>query len=480
MEHNNEIRGEESAFLPFDPIVVVRDVVKHWLLILLIALSVGVGAFILTDMDYEPRYQSQATFVVTTRGNSATVFNNLSSTSSLASVFSELINSSVMRKTILQAMDADSFAGTISAAAVPETNLLNITVTAPDPRTAFLVAQSIIDHHEEVTYRVVDSVSLEVLQGAEVATAPMNRTDAAGNMRKMFLLAGLAACALFALASLMRGTVRSAQEAKKKLDCSYLGEIPHENKYKTVFARLRRKKTSILITNPVTSFRFVETIRKLRRRVEQHMGGGKVLMVTSLLENEGKSTVAVNLGLAMAQKKKKVLLIDCDLRKPACHAVLDQKKFTTGIKEVLQGKASLSDSILHHRKSGMDMLLAHKGDRNTGDLITSERMDALLNWARENYDAVILDLPPMSAASDAEGMTALADACLLVIRQNVADASAINRSVAALENNKAKLLGCVLNNVYKSKLGSGGGYGYGYGYGSYHTYEHYGNYNSKD
>ena len=64
--------------------------------------------------------------------------------------------------------------------------------------------------------------------------------------------------------------------------------------------------------------------------------------------------------------------------------------------------------------------------------------------------------------------------------QNTAFASALNKAIASLEGNRAKLLGCVLNNVYKSKLGSGGGYGYGYGYGSYHTYEHYGNYNSKD
>lgn len=85
----------------------------------------------------------------------------------------------------------------------------------------------------------------------------------------------------------------------------------------------------------MTSFRFVESIRKLRRRVEQHMDGGKVLIVTSLLENEGKSTVAVNLALAMEQKGKRVLLIDCDLRKPACGMVLGQSKFTYGLNDIL-------------------------------------------------------------------------------------------------------------------------------------------------
>lgn len=470
MKNRNELHMAEGGLLPFDPIVLLQDVMKRWLAILAVALVVGVGAYIMKDSSFTPSYQTTTTFVVSSRGSATTVYSNLTSTGSVAAVFTELLNSSILRKTIVQEMGVPSFSGTISTTVIPNTNLIKMTVTAGDPRTAFLAAQTIIDNHENLTYQVINDVVLEVLQYPAVPTAPVNSANAMGTLKKLSVVAAVAVAGLLGLLSFLQDTVRSGKEAREKLDCSYLGEILHENKYKTPFARLRRKKTSILITNPVTSFRFVETIRKLRRRVEQHMGEGKVLMVTSLLENEGKSTVAVNLALAMAQKKKKVLLIDCDLRKPACHAVLDQKKFTSGIKEVLQGKAGLSDSILRYKKTGMYMLLGHKGDRNTGDLITSERMDALLNWARENYDCVILDLPPMAAASDAEGMTALADACLLVVRQNAADAVAINRTVAALESNRAKLLGCVLNNVYTSRLTSGQGsskYGHYGRYGSY-------------
>ena len=469
MNNRNELHMAEGGLLPFDPIVLLLDVLKRWLAILAVVLTVGVGAFILSDVTYEPVYQTTTTFVVTSRGSSTTVYSNLTSTGSVTAVFTELLNSSILRKTIVQEMGVPSFGGTISTAAVPNTNLIKMTVTASDPRTAFLAAQTIIDNHEKLTYQVVNGVVMEVLQYPSVPTASVNSTEAMNRMKKLGIMAGVAAAAMLALLSFLRDTVRSGKEAREKLDCGYLGEIPHENKYKTPLARLRRKKTGILIANPTTSFRYVETVRKLRRRVEQHMDDGKVLMVTSLLENEGKSTVAVNLALAMAQKKKKILLIDCDLRKPACHAVLEQKKFTSGIKEVLQGKAGLSDSILRYKKTGLYMLLGHKADRNTGDLIASQRMDALLNWARENYDFVILDLPPMSAVSDAEGMTALADACLLVVRQNAASASALNRAVAALEGGRAKLLGCVLNNVISSPLTSGQGSRYGH-YGRYGSY----------
>ena len=307
-----------GGFLPFHPIVLLQDVVKRWLLILLAALTVGVAAYIYTDLTYTPVYRTTTTYVVTTYSSSATVYSNLSSASSLATVFSELLNSSVMRKAILQQTGAQSFGGSITASVIPETNLLTVTVTASDPRTAFAVAQAIIDHHETVTYQVLDSIALEVLQSPKVPTAPVNYANASGQMKRMMLYAAVATVVLLTLVSYSRNTIRSGKEVRAKLDCNFLGEIPHENKYKTLISRIRRRKTSILITSPVTSFRFVETIRKLRRRVEQHMRGGKVLMVTSLLENEGKSTIAVNLALAMVQKHEKVLLIDCDLRKPAC------------------------------------------------------------------------------------------------------------------------------------------------------------------
>lgn len=465
---------DNASLLHFDPIVLLRDVIKQWLLIVLVSLVVGIGSYIITDLQYAPVYQTKTTFVVTTRSSSNTVYSNLSSTSNLAEVFTGLLNSSILRKTIVQEMGASSFHGKIDTAVVPNTNLITMTVTDSDPRTAFLATRAIIEHHGELTYQVVNDIQLEVLQNPVVPSAPVNHSGASARMKRMMLLAALATAVLLAGMSYLRDVVRSATEVREKLDCDFLGEIPHENKYKTLGARIRNQKSSILMTSPVTGFRFVESMRKLRQRVEQHMGEGKVLMVTSLLENEGKSTVAVNLALAMEQKKKRVLLIDCDLRKPACHMVLEQEKFSFGINEVLHNTAELSDCFLRYRDSDMYMLLAKKGERNTGDLIVSPRMETMLQWARQNFDFIVLDLPPMSVAADAEGMADLADACLIVVRQNVAFASELNNAIGNLERHRADMLGCVLNNVFSTRLSSGQSYGYG-GYSKYHHYGHYGN-----
>lgn len=155
---------QSARLLPFDPIVLVQDVLKRWLVVVLAALAVGIGTYIYTDATYAPVYQTTTTFVVTTRGSSTSVYSNLSSTSNLAGLFTELLNSSIMRKTILQETDISSFDGTIDTAVVPNTNLITMTVTDSDPRMAFLAAQAIIEHHESLTYQVIDDIGLEVLQ----------------------------------------------------------------------------------------------------------------------------------------------------------------------------------------------------------------------------------------------------------------------------------------------------------------------------
>ena len=470
MERNNELNTSEST-MSFEPIVIILDVLKRWLLIVLVALAVGVGAYIISDTVYSPRYTCKMTFVVTDRSSSATVYSRLSSAKELASVFSELLNSSILRKEILADIGKTSFDGSISSSTISETNLVTVSVTASDPRTAFQVAQSIIDHHEDVTYQVVDGVALELLQYPTVPTAPSNRSATSSFMKKVALFAAAAMAALLAVLSYLRDTVRSGREARKKLDCRYLGEIPHEKKYKTLYARLRHRKTSILVCNPATSFFYIESIRKLRHRVEQRMHGRQVLMVTSIQENEGKSTVAANLALSLAQKDARVLLIDGDLRKPACHLVLGQKFISNTLTDVLTGKAQVQDAVIHHRVGNLHLLLDKRHHNNSGDLLSSDQMKELLSWARSEYDFVVLDLPPMAVTSDAELMAEYVDASLLVVRQNVSTAKVLNTSIEALDGSKSKLLGCVLNNVYSAAPTLG----YGYYYGSYGRYGNYDN-----
>lgn len=478
MENNQELHPYKPGLLPFDPIVIVRDVIRRWFAVVVTALIVGMCAYVIRDGSYSPVYQANATLVVTARDSSSSIFDNISSTSSLATVFSEVINSSVLRTKILEELDLSGFSGTISASLITNTNLISLSVQGNDPRTVFLVIQAVIDNHEVVTKDVIGNVTIEVLQAPVVPVSPINNPDAGGMMKKAVLLSGVLACIVLAFMSYNRDMIRSRNEAEQKLGCWCLGEIHHERKYKTLSDYIKRRKKSILITKPETGFRYVTTIEKLRHRVQQHMHGGKVLMVTSVMENEGKSTVAANLALAMAKKHGRVLLIDCDFHKPACHKILGVGRVEHWLNDVINGAAGMEEAVIKEKLCGLQMLLAKKASNQTaGDLINSARLNQLIRQAKETYDFVIIDLPPMSVSTDTECVMEYADASLLVVRQNQVNAAAANQAINVLQKGKAKLLGCVLNNVYSTFLTSGVGYDAGYGkYGGYSKYGKYGKY----
>ena len=479
MEHTNEKYVLDSGLVSFDPIVLVLDLLKRWLLVVVVAITLGVGAYVLSDVMYTPQYQANATLVVTSRSNTGTVFNNLSSANSLANVFTQVLNSSLLRKTVLQEAGITQFDGSITAKSINGTNLMTLHVVGSNPRTVYAVARAVIDNHEELTYQIIGDIVLEVLQEPMIPSHPINSANSSRNMRNTMLIAALAVSAFIMYLSFSRDAVRSNKEVRKKLDCHLLGEIPHENKYKTLRKLILREKTGIVISNPTTSFHFTENIHKLRRKMEQRMGSGRVLMVTSVMENEGKSTVAVNIALALAQKYDRVLLLESDLRKPACHTIMNQKDIKVSLKEVLLSNAKPEDALIQDRASGLYMMLAPKGIRNPGDLLGSKPMADLIQWCRDNFDFVVMDLPPMSVASDSESILEFADGSMLVIRQNVVRADALNRAIVALKRGKAKFTGCVLNNVYTSFLSSGQGVRGTY-YNKYRKYGKYGNFVKKN
>ena len=478
MEKNQQIQAYQKTLFPFDPVVLLRDSLRKWALILVVALICGMGAYIYTDTGYIPYYRTEATLVLTTRDSASTVYSNLDSTATLATVFTEILNSSVMRNRILDELGMDSFTGTIYATAIESTNLLTVQVSALDPRTAFQVIDVLLEKHEIVTYSVMGDIVLEVLEPPVVPVRPYNAVNARSAFTKVTILVAAALFVLMVILAYFKDVIRSKDEAEQKLDCWCLGEIYHERKRIKLKDRLRKRKQSILITHPETGFRYVSTMSKLRRRVEQHMQKGKIVMVTSVMENEGKSTVSTNLALAMAKKYEKVLLIDMDLHKPACRKIMDHAAVEYYTHDVMEGTVPLKEAVKADKLTGMNMLFAkHCDPQKASDLIHSKSLEELLCQARAEYDYVVIDLPPMAIVPDPEAVMEYADGSLLVIRQNGVRATDLNRAIRDLQRGKAKLLGCVLNNVYTTATFSGEGYGVGYGrYGAYGKYGGYGKY----
>ncbi len=454
-------------------ITVLQDVAKRWYLMVRAALIAAMLAFMVVDFNYKPIYRTSATFVVSSSSTTSTTYTNLSTASNTAAVFTEVLNSSILRQKVLQEMGMGYFDGSISASVAENTNLLVITVTGSDPRAVFLMCKGVIQHHNIVSKKALGDTVIELLDAPDAPVSPINHPGTFNKAVKAGILAAVAVAGVLAALAYLSDRIRSRKEADAKLSCHVLGELYHERKNKTLKTWMGNRKKSILITDPITSFIYTESVHKLAGRVDRHRHKGEhIIMVTSVLENEGKSTVAANIALSIAKKGKKVLLIDCDLRKPSCNLIFNLPKPSVGLGDVLKGKATLEETVKHIKNGDIYLLSTRKSSKTAAELLSSQAMADLLDEAEELYDIVIVDVPPMAAASDAENMCEFVDASLLVVRQNMATADQIN-DAAAILSKSSHLLGCVFNNVYGA-----GNFApvYRYGYGSYSKYGKYGRY----
>ena len=166
-----------------------------------------------------------------------------------------------------------------------------------------------------------------------------------------------------------------------------------------------------LITEKRVPFSYIEAYKSLRTNLDfiSSANDAKVFVMTSALPDEGKSSVSVNMALALAGNNKKVMLIDCDLRRPSVYRVLKLGRQQQGLTNVLTGLASLEDCITRAKNPSIDIITAGIMQQNPSELLASERMNQLLQILREHYDYVILDAPPVSLVTDAAVLGGIAD-----------------------------------------------------------------------
>lgn len=193
---------------------------------------------------------------------------------------------------------------------------------------------------------------------------------------------------------------------------------------------------------------FAEGVRSVRTavRLAEVAGRKQVFVVTSALPGEGKSSLAACLGITLAATEK-TLLLEGDLRAPSQRKMLALPKQQKGLMEVLLGSVSLDEAIWVDPASGLHVLAINQRPPNPAETVSSMAFAALLTDLRGRYERIIIDSPPVQAASDSLVLSRLSDAVLFVARADVTSAAAVRRAVHQLRNIQAPLVGCVLNRV---------------------------------
>lgn len=202
-----------------------------------------------------------------------------------------------------------------------------------------------------------------------------------------------------------------------------------------------------------------EAYRTLRTNIEYSSFDKKIktIVVTSAEAAEGKSTVSGNLALSFAQNEKKVIIVDCDLRKPSVHKNFKISNLV-GLSEVLLNTDKLKDAI-QTRNENLDILPSGKIPPNPAEMLSSTAMTKLIEELKEEYDMVILDSAPLGAVTDAQILSTKVDGTILVTRAERTKRDVVVEAKKSLDKVGANIIGCVLHAVENTK----GKYYYYYG-----------------
>jgi succinoglycan biosynthesis transport protein ExoP len=298
------------------------------------------------------------------------------------------------------------------------------------------------------------SNNFRIVDVARVPTSPIE-PNIPRNLAFAFILGLTSGVGLAFVLEGLDNTVRTTEQAQIISGLPPLGMIPLGSKNAREGASSKRlmlassNEAVELITHVRPQSQMAESYRALRTSLLlSHLGAPpKIIMVTSALPQEGKSTTSINCAVVLAQKGVRVLLIDCDLRRPSIHKTLGMGP-RSGLSNVLTGSITLKQAItVAPTLPNLDVLPAGTPPPNPAELLASTNMRDVLAELRENYDHIVLDTPPTLSVTDAVVLSPRADAIVLVIRSGSTTKQALRRARDILLQVNARVSGVLLNAV---------------------------------
>ena len=211
--------------------------------------------------------------------------------------------------------------------------------------------------------------------------------------------------------------------------------------------------STILKLEGTDEFFTQEAYKTLRTNLQFCGADIRVVALTSCNENEGKSTISMNLGKSMAELGKRVLVIDADMRKSVMAGRNTSAKNPMGLSEILTGMISIGDGIYATQYENLHIIFAGKYPPNPVELLSGKYFAALLKECRKVYDYVFIDTPPLGMVIDAAVIAPLCDGTIVVMAENRVRSKQAQEVVAQLKKSDSKILGVVRNQVGGSKSG---------------------------
>jgi len=480
-----------------------RALLGNGWIIALAAVICAVIAFAGTFFLITPKYESSAMFYV---NNSSLSLGDasLSIDSGDISASRNLVKSYIVILNTRESLnDVIDYAGVdrtyaqvrsmISAAAVDNTEIFRVVVTGTDPVEAEKIANAIAYILPKRIASIIEGTSAKVVESAVVPSRPSSPSYTRNTLLG-FVVGLMLAAVVIVIRELMDITIRTEEDIAQSCSHPVLTSVPdmeavtkggyyygYGNRKKAYEKSSPKGAKQVELVGGNISFAAAEAYKLLRTKLQFSFadeGSCRVVGVSSALTGEGKSLSAVNLAYSISELGKRVLLIDCDMRRPSLSEKLPIKK-APGLSDFLTGQSSPENLLqmcgIRDDERAFHAISSGRTPPNPMELLSSNRMSRMITVLRESYDYIILDLPPVAEVSDALAVAKLTDGMLLVVRQNLCDRVALNAAIRQFEFVDAKILGV----VYNCTTDEGGRYGYGSRYYRQYYKKYRGTYGSK-
>jgi len=442
----------------------LRAVRKYWwIVVICTVLAVSVGA--LVTLKTPAQFASTVTFFVRTPAEQiGGAYQGDQFAQKRVNSYVQLMESRRLADLIVTDIDGeltvDEITSRISAKGDLNTVLLTATVTDTSAERSLDIAQSLSRNFVDLVSTLetppgssTPSVTIEVTSAATLNPNPVSPRPVI-NLGIAAFLGVVLGISLAVMRELTDTTARSVEVLRELTGSSVLAVVPFDE---------AAKKSPLLVDSHARSVR-AESFRQLRTNLQfvDVDRPVKVMVVSSSVAGEGKSSTATNMAATFAEAGRKVLLIEGDLRRPRVADYLGLEG-SIGLTNVLAGQVKVEEVLQTWGRGGLTVLPSGSIPPNPSELLSSQNMQDLLTAMRSTFDIIIIDTPPLLPVTDGAIAAANADGAILVVRHGKTTRNQVLAATAALAAVDARLLGTVLN-MMPTKGADAYGYGYGYGY----------------